>query len=501
MKSTPDIILVYPPVMQKFKATDMPFGLMYLAAVLRDIGIRVKILDLNLWRPCEVELTKYFKDNPCSVVGIGGMTTVYYYIKWLATLIKSINPDTQIIAGGSFVTPCPKLILEKTEIDIACIGEAEETITELVSKKPLAKINGIAYKEQDGSIIITSPRNRITQIDKIPFPAYDLVDMQYYIETTGKRPSLIAMAERENIAVDSISNTFIMFASRGCPFSCTFCYRNFGRKVVKHSVDYVLEHLKYARDKFGVNNFAFYDETFNVDRKWVLEFCAQVKKDMPDSYFWMGGARADLLDEQLVKELKDASFYEVSIGVESFDDRILDEMGKGISSDTLFETIDLLKKYKLAPSYLGMLYGFAGDDRISLKRSKKYLERLGISAYFQFPIPFPGTILYEQLRESGKIPDEEEFILKLSDKMTQDLCVNLSRFPDNKLRSMVENTEFSLLLRNEFRTKGFKPMARLYFSKKCPRVCGWLRVFTNLKNSMLYLFHKIAPLVKGLRRL
>jgi radical SAM superfamily enzyme YgiQ (UPF0313 family) len=297
--------------------------------------------------------------------------------------------------------------------------------------------------------------------------------MKYYINATGKRPSLLSMAARNGIPPESISNTFILFSSRGCPFSCTFCYRNFGKKVIVHSVDYVIAHLQYAREKFGVNNFAFYDETFNAKREWILEFCDRAKKEMRGSYFWIGGARADLLDEELIRELRDASFYEVSVGVESFDDRILGEMGKNLSSDALFETIKMLKRYEIAPCYLGMLYGFPRDDKKSLRRSERYLRRLGINAYFQFPIPFPGTILYEELKKQGRIVDEEGFMLKLSDHMAQDLCINLSSFPDGRLVSMVRTVEFRLSLWNEYRSKGFKAMAHLYISKKLPRLYNY----------------------------
>lgn len=470
MQSNPDILLIYPPVMQKYQAVDPPFGLMYLAASLLKAEYSVEILDLNLLRPSETEIRKYFIEHKPSIVGIGGMTTVYYYIKWLADIIKSINPETIIIGGGSFITPCPETVLNRTKVDIACIGESEHTIVEvmdaLTANRTINEIRGIAYKNADGKVIVTPARERIENIDELPFPAYDLVDMDYYIRNSGKRPSLLSLAEKKNVPIESISNTFILFSARGCPFSCTFCYRNFGRKVTNHSVDYIIKHLKYVREKFGVNNFAFYDETFNAKRKWVLEFCERIKKEMPDTYFWMGGARADLLDEELVRELKDASFYEISIGVESFDDRILAEMGKNLTADVLIRTINLLKKYDLAPSYMGMLYGFPKDDKQSLAISRRRLSELNIKAYFQFPIPFPGTILYEQLIRAGQIKNEEEFMLRLSDQMAQDLCINISRYPDKKLISMVRNAEFSLLLGEEYRRKGLKAMLKLYISKK-----------------------------------
>jgi hypothetical protein len=140
-------------------------------------------------------------------------------------------------------------------------------------------------------------------------------------------------------------------------------------------------------------------------------------------------------------ELKQARFYEVSVGVESFDDRILAEMGKRLDSDTLRRAIERLIAHDLAPSYLGMLYGFPGDDELSLRRSVDEICRLGIPAYFQFPLPFPGTTLFEQLRREGRIGDVEQFMLRMADQMTQGLFFNLSRYPDDVLVCMVREAE------------------------------------------------------------
>ncbi len=445
MKPNCDVLLVYPPVMRKSRPSDPPFGLMYLAAVLRQAGIGVSILDLNALRWPDEQVRDYFRENRFPVVGIGGMTTVYYYVRWLARWIKECSPDTKLIGGGSFATPVPEIVLSRTPIDAVCIGEGESVIaplaTSLLSGRALDDVPGIAFTSAGGSVVRTPARPLIDDLDVLPWPAYDLVDMRLYLGSTGKRPSLIRMAQRSGIPPERLSNTFIMFSSRGCPFGCTFCYRNFGRQVRRHSVDYVLKHVRFVREQFGVNNVAFYDETFNSSPSWVREFCGRSREELPETFFWMGGARADLLDDDLLAELKQARFYEVSVGVESFDDRILAEMGKKLDSETLRSALQRLITHDLAPSYLGMLYGFPGDDEQSLRRSVEEVCRLGIPAYFQFPLPFPGTILFERLRQEGRIGDVEPFMLRMADQMTQELFCNLSRYSDEALVRMVREAE------------------------------------------------------------
>ncbi len=434
-----DVILVYPPIMMQYKASDPPFGVMYLGRALQDAGYDVAILDLNVLRWPKERVEAYFRENTASVIGFSGMTTVYYYIKWLSGLLKELQPQARLIGGGSFATPCPELVLRHLPLDAVVVGEGEPAIVPLVEALrtggSLAGLPNVAWL--DNGTFVQGPAARIADLDTVPFPGYDLVDMDYYLHSTGKRPSLMHYCELRGIPLSSVSNYFIMFSRRGCPFKCSFCYRNFGNKVTVHSVDYVIAHIKYVRERFGVNNIAFYDETFNANRKWLFEFCERTRKELPDTYYWVGGARADLLDREVVAEMHNSNFYEVSIGVESFDDRILKEMGKGLTSRMLLDALTLLKQYHMAPSCMGLLYGFPGDDEESLRKTVETTRQLGIPGYFQLPLPFPGTKLYKRLRSEGRLQDEEGFLLTLRDAMTMDLFVNLSRYPDAELTRMV----------------------------------------------------------------
>lgn len=490
-----DVLLVYPPVMRRGRPTDPPFGLMYLAAALRGAGIDVDILDLNALRWPDEQVRDYFRDHRFPIVGIGGMTTVYYYVKWLAEWIRHCAPATKLIGGGSFATPAPEIVLAHTALDAVCVGEGEETIVPLVasllSGRGLDDIPGIAFRAAGGKVVRTPARPLLADLDRLPWPAYDLVDMELYLGGAGKRPSLVRMAQREGIAPERLSNAFIMFSARGCPFRCTFCYRNFGRQVRRHSVDYVLRHIRFARERFGVNNIAFYDETFNSNPAWVREFCRRAREELPETYFWMGGARADLLDDDLLTELKRARFYEVSVGVESFDDRILAEMGKRLDSETLRKTLERLIAHDLAPSYLGMLYGFPGDDETSLRRSVDEILRLGIPAYFQFPLPFPGTALFEQLRRQGRIENVEQFMLDMADRMTQDLFLNLSRYPDDVLVRMVREAEREIAAAME-RRQGSMAGATTIAAKR-----GW---FSRIGSRAWYRIARGASSPRRLRR-
>jgi radical SAM superfamily enzyme YgiQ (UPF0313 family) len=155
---------------------------MYLAAVLRQAGIGVSILDLNAVRWPDEQVRDYFRENRFPVVGIGGMTTVYYYVKWLAQWIRQCSPETKIIGGGSFATPMPEIVLAHAPLDAVCVGEGEETIvplvTSLLAGRALDDVAGIAFKSSGGSVVKTPARPLIDDLDRLPWPAYDLVDMR-----------------------------------------------------------------------------------------------------------------------------------------------------------------------------------------------------------------------------------------------------------------------------------------------------------------------------------
>ncbi len=185
-------------------------------------------------------------------------------------------------------------------------------------------------------MVKTAARPLLDDLDSRPWPAYDLVDMRLYLASTGKRPSLLRMAERHGIPPEGLSNTFIMFSARGCPFGCTFCYRNFGRQVRRHSVDYLLKHIRFAREQFGVNNFASTTRP-STPADWVGNLPPS-REELPETFSLDGrGPRGSVEDDLLVTETRE--FYEVSVGVESFDDRILTEMGKRLDARTLLSSL------------------------------------------------------------------------------------------------------------------------------------------------------------------
>lgn len=313
---TPRVLLIHPPVRLTFPPRLPPMGLLYLAAVLEKAGAEVEILDLNLMRrPIDVVLDEV-DARDFDVVGIGGMTTVYYYIKLVSLLLKERYAGLPIIGGGSACSASADTVLANTGVDVVCIGEGEPIIAELCDRlahgEPIANIPGLAFRTSDGQVVHSPPRRRFQHWAAL-IPAHHLVDMEAYIRNNavkyGEMPGLAEHAATLGVDLRKASRPVHVFSKRGCPFGCTFCYRNFGREVVYASPEHVVAYLDFLSERYDTAHFVFGDELFNVDHRWVTRFCNLIissgrKYVMSTS----NGLRANCITRERLQHMKDAGF-------------------------------------------------------------------------------------------------------------------------------------------------------------------------------------------------
>ncbi len=182
------ILLIYPPVRVDQDPVDIPAGLAILASIAIEEGHEVAFLDLNVKRP--IPSWKYIRDQIAvekwDIIGTGGLSSMYKDLRKVLYLSRKLNPDALIVAGGGFITYMPDKIMKfSPEIDIAVLGEGEETWRELLQvadKKTWSQIKGICYRDESGNTSYTEPRPLIKDMDTIPYPAYDLLDMDGYFK-------------------------------------------------------------------------------------------------------------------------------------------------------------------------------------------------------------------------------------------------------------------------------------------------------------------------------
>jgi magnesium-protoporphyrin IX monomethyl ester (oxidative) cyclase len=333
------ILLINPP--QTFylgsepPAGSLPLGLMYLAAVLDKAGYKVEILDafmadfepqrtgevVTVGMPFNQIETEIHKRNP-DVVGVSGpFTSQIDNTLKVVKLAKKVNPNILTIVGGPHVSTVPKGFLEEAKnVDIAVTGEGEYALLEIVQylegKKSLTEILGIAYR-QNGLVTVNDRRPFLENLDELPYPAYHLVDMEFYL--SNKK---IGYRSFENRAIP-------MVTSRGCPFNCCFCavHLHMGKGFRSHSAEYVLNHIQYVVDTFGVKNIFFEDDNLTLDLKRFEAICdGIISRKIKIRWETPNGIRADRLNMELLKKMKQSGAVSVFVGVESGDQEILDKV-------------------------------------------------------------------------------------------------------------------------------------------------------------------------------
>ncbi len=492
-----NILLIYPPVRLTQHPLYPPYGLLNIAAVLREAGANVEILDLNMDRLPISKLKEELKRRKFDIIGTGGMATVYYYMKFLAGFIKKEYPNVPIIGGGTACSGSPDVVIEKTKFDAIVFGEGEPVIIDLVysiiNNKDLSNIPGIAYKNDKGEIIKTKDRPRMLNLGEIPLPAYDLIDMEKYISNAfiyknQKNNVIEARIKALNLDKTKAYRPIMIFAKRGCPFECTFCYRNFGRKVISLSVQNILDHMTFLEEKYNSINFVFGDETFNVDKHWVIELCDRLIAEKRNYILGVGnGLRANLIDNELISKMKEAGFCSVSVGIESFHNPTLKEMNKKQTAETIANAITCINENGLRLMSAQMMFGFSSDSRESMKENIRMCMKLNLKhPSFSVPCPYPGTYLYEKAISNNYIEDEEGWLMELADKDISDRVINMSGMSEKELKMII--------------AKG-KNTVKMYFKRKEKPIYGSVVTVFQYLGSFLNLdfYEMLVTVIEGVK--
>lgn len=413
------VMLINPP--QKYFNQSLgfnvyfPLGLLGIASMIRDI-CDVKIFDC-LIEKFEVERKKEFilygtplnkvkeaikKYNP-DIVGITTpFTSQAENAKSISKLCRDINPKIKIVFGGPHATVRYKHLLEEDSCDYCVIGEGEITFREyvkrVISKSNTFDIEGLAYMK-DGEVKY-NPRKFLDNLDGLPFPSYDLIDPNNYFESPYLYKSRSAIPEK------SIS----IITSRGCPFNCVFCSikLHMGRIFRYNSPDYVIRHLKYCIEKMGIRRYHFEDDNISQDKKRFEEILDRIiESDIEINWDTPNGIRADTLDFNILKKIKQSGCTSLQLAIESGNQRILNDVIKKSSSlDYILKIIEYCYELEIKLAAFFVI-GFPGETIMDIKDTVSLALRLyksyNVLPILLFATPLYGTELYRVCIEKGLI--------------------------------------------------------------------------------------------------
>jgi len=409
-----------------------PLGLGYIAAVLRERGYQVSVIDLTIEDVNYGDLENRIKQFNPDIIGISAISYEYLQVKELSAYLKRVVPS-KIILGGLLATYNYDLVLNKTDVEICVIGEGELTIIDLLENLAfLAEVKGIAYKE-NGNITLNPPRELISDLDALPFPAYDLFDIDEYSELLMRD---IYMSHKY-LPKKKIHRKMTLESGRGCPFACQFCSKCF-TTIRRKSVDRIIEEMKYLQEHYAIDILGFQDELFFFEKNYIYEFCQKIK---PLGVSWYGNARVNTIDRETLELIVKSNCLTIGFGVESGSEKILKNMNKKTSPSQIEETLKNVLEVGL-PTTISLILGYPGEDKQSVQDTLDLLKRVGHPGLmFRYITPYPGSALYDYCLENGVIENEEEYMESLGDGTgPYRFRVNLSNFTDEELTDLLPET-------------------------------------------------------------
>ncbi len=399
-----DSLLISPPIFYEAEGniwsevnSDFPaLGLASIAAVVREKGFSVKIIDCNILAP-SVELFEPYFEKMCAkkydeirVIGITSMTCTIKKAYKIVQICKKYFPRAKIVFGGVHATFVTSEVIGKKYVNIVVYGEGELTFTEILQGKKLSTIKGIVYKKKikgKQKVIMNPPRERITNLDALPMPAYDLFPVLKYRPAKGTYKRLPAMS---------------MMTSRGCPGKCTFCSKALGNRLVFKSAKTIFKEIKYLIKKYGIKQILFYDDTFTVHRKNVIALCDLLIKNKID-ISWTCFARVDFVDFNLLKLMKKAGCHQIMYGVENIDKRVLKNINKKTNVVQVVKAVEWTKKAKI-DCRLAFMVGNPGDTKRIIEKNVAFVNRINPDLLIiNITTPFPGTAMFAWAKKKDLI--------------------------------------------------------------------------------------------------
>lgn len=365
-----------------------PSDLMYLAAIAEKVGLTAIIRDYSQGGDFESDLKEFKPDY--LVVNIA--TPTLEHDMEAVKKAKNICPNVITIAkGAAFLTLAERIMKEHDALDFGILGEAEETLKEILQGKQKADILGIYYKE-NGDFKFTGKRPFIEDLDSLPFPARHLVDNSIY-----RRP--------DNNKVQATIKV-----ARGCPFHCFFCLATpvSGAKVRRRSPQNIVAEIKECVEKYNIKNFLFWSDIFNLDKQWTLDLCRAII-DSGLKITWSANTRADTADLEMAEMMYKSGCRLVSIGVESGSQYMLEKMGKKITLDDVRRTVKVFKKAKIR-IYNYFVIGLPWETEETVEETIRFAIELD-SDFISFytATPLPGTRFYNYAKEHNLFDKETSF--------------------------------------------------------------------------------------------
>ena len=415
-----------------YSSVTPPLGLLSLAAYLRQkFDLDLKIVDLRVENYSTDELARQAAGFGADVVGFGSLTPTAHVMAEATLKVRQALPRALILMGGPHVSAFRAEAMQDTAADALVVGEGELAFEQILQvylgggfhpssrrlgDRDFSGVPGLVWRNADGDVV-TNPGAMppIEDMDSLPFPAYDLIDIRKY----WRLNSFSLLPPRRYLSI---------MTSRGCPYQCTYCHRIFGKRFRAQSPERIVAEIEHCLRTFGVDEIEILDDIFNHDTARVLEFSQLVKKrNLKFRLAFANALRGDTLTQETVDALVDAGMYYTACALESGSARVQKHMGKFLNIPRFLKGVEMIVNRRVFTLGYVML-GFPTETEAELQESIDVAcaSRLH-SATFLTVTPYPNTELYDQVMRT----DPEKLAnIRYEDSNFAAIPVNLSTIPD-----------------------------------------------------------------------
>ncbi len=442
-----------------------PLGTLYAASLMRENQYRVSLFDTMFVSDPEGVRVEIEKNKPDFFViyddGFNYLTKMCLTNMREAAfnMCKIANAaGCKVIVSSSDATDCYATYLNEGA-DFVIIGEAEHTLLELIESieigiEDYSTIRGLAFL-QDENVVKTPGRPVLKDLDSLPLPAWDLVDMEQYRQTWMSHAGYFSLN---------------MGTTRGCPFKCNWCAKPiYGNRYNSRSPENVVKEIRLLKETYHMDHIWFCDDIFGLKPGWVIGFAQLLRKEQLEIRFKIQ-SRADLLvQEATVKALAASGCENVWIGAESGSQQVLDAMDKGTTVAQIREATLLMKQEGIKPSFF-IQFGYPGELKDDIELTINMINDLlpfeiGISVSY----PLPGTSFYDKVKDDLKKKtnwtDSDEMALMFSNTFPPSYYKQLHRYVHQNYHKHLAKNSLDKLIKNPFNTnlKGIRKALSVFY--------------------------------------
>lgn len=423
----PKILLVKASYNNFFGEAQPPLGLLYISAALKQNGYNeITLFEAEKHRETYSEKIKEiihsFKPE---IVGISAITAESISVHKISEIIKKINKNIIIIAGGAYPSHYPEFVIKDENIDFAVIGEGEKTVTELVNKvnstnNEFKNIRGIAYRD-NGKIIINEPAISVNNLDELPFPDWSLIDFDSYLNFIPQSPFLYG------------KRYAIILTSRGCPWRCTYCHNIFGKKFRSHSPERVIKEMELLYKNYGIENIEITDDIFNYDIQRAKTILKEKIIKIPDiKLFFVNGLRGDILDDEFIELLKPANTKYLTVALETGSKRIQKEIKKYMEIEKLYMNTKKIVSKKIFVNMF-VMFNFPGEKLNDILQTIKWILKMPAHTFMpSYLMAYLNTEIAKNIEPQKLITPEKDIYIYISVKK----FINYSKLKDWQMISL-----------------------------------------------------------------